>query len=719
MKSPRLDWRGMGFALLLAIRAGAAEYYVATDGNDQSTGVLNAPFATLTKAFKVAGAGDTIFLRGGTYRELVQVTSGGGAPGAYLTLKAYEGEAPVVKGSDLVSGWEPHEGAIWKKTGWQIRSQQVFCNDQCLQQIGVPSPNYTSSYYTPVGSGISDMYPGTFYYDSAATTLYVWLPDGSDPNLATMEASTKIGLLWLEVAFVQVKGIQFRHANSSRDRPAGIAVVLGPDSVIENCDIQWCDFAGLELRDRCVAQNCNISNNGDVGVGAGGRSDFVVRRCVIRGNNYRHFPTGWHAGGLKFVPNANGTVEECDVSDNYGNAIWFDWCKSGKPIVIRGNFINGNLKTAILIEGSADALVYNNQLVGNRERGLYISGSDRVKFYHNTVIGTSGFAAVSLGGVPRTGCSLTHNEVLNNIVSGSTCMFDLLVPPENGGDIVGNISNFNCVFRNGDPLRLNAWGPTWPDLTSWRSATGLDLDSISENPQFVLSTPEDYSTSEMSPVVDRGISLPEVTEDIRGLERPQGGGPDMGAYEASWQDLQAPVAPQNLSVTAVGWNSFQLDWAASSDNVGVAYYDVYRDGVRYATSTGTAFDDAGLPELRTFQYFVVAIDQSGLTSGTSNIVTVSTGSPPDQTPPTIPQRVNAVAKSGSSIAVSWDASTDNVGVVKYSIYRNDVKISETNATWFTDTGLRGKTAYNYKVSALDAAGNESGLSKAKPTKTAP
>ena len=719
MRSPRLGWCGIGFALLLSIRSVAAEYYVATDGSDQAAGTaVDMPFATLTKAFKVAGPGDAIFLRGGTYRELVQVSSGGGAPGAYLTVQAYNQEVPVIKGSNLVSGWEPHEGAIWKKTGWQIRSHQVFCNDQWLQEIGLPSPNYTSS-YVPVGTGLSDMYPGSFYYDSSATTLYVWLPDGSDPNLSTMEVSSKIGLLWMEVPFVHVKGLKFRHSNSSRDVPGGIAVILGPDSVIEDCDIQWCDFEGLELRDRCVAQNCIISNNGDVGVGAGGRSDFVVRRCVIQGNNYRNFKTGWHAGGMKFVPNANGTVEECDVSNNNGNAIWFDWCKNGKPIVIRGNFVSGNLKTAIFIEGSADALVYNNQLVGNRERGLYISGSDRVKFYHNTVVGTSGFAAVSLGGVPRTGCSLTNNEVLNNIVSGNTCLYDLLVPPENGGDVVGNVSNFNCLFRNGDPLRLNAWGPTWPDLASWRNATGLDLDSISENPQFMLATPEDFSTSPMSPVVDRGVSLPEVIEDIRGLSRPQGGGPDMGAYETSWQDLQAPAAPQNLTVTALGWNSFQLAWNASSDNVGVAYYDIYRDGVRYATSTETVFCDSNLPELRTFQYFIVAIDQAGLTSSTSNVVAVSTGSAPDTIPPTVPQKVNAVPQSASSIAVSWEASKDNVGVVKYKIYRNDVKIAETAATWFTDTGLRPKSAYNYKISALDAAGNESGLSKAKPVKTAP
>lgn len=77
----------------------------------------------------------------------------------------------------------------------------------------------------------------------------------------------------------------------------------------------------------------------------------------------------------------------------------------------------------------------------------------------------------------------------------------------------------------------------------------------------------------------------------------------------------------------------------------------------------------------------------------------------DTTPPTVPTNVNAVAQSASSVLVNWTASTDNVGVTGYEIYRNGAKVGTAASTSFTDTGLTADTAYEYTVKAFDAAGN--------------
>jgi hypothetical protein len=69
-----------------------------------------------------------------------------------------------------------------------------------------------------------------------------------------------------------------------------------------------------------------------------------------------------------------------------------------------------------------------------------------------------------------------------------------------------------------------------------------------------------------------------------------------------------------------------------------------------------------------------------------------------------------VGQSPTSILVSWTASTDNVGVTGYKIYRNGSQIDTTASTSYTNTGLSGSTSYSYKVSAYDAAGNNSGQS---------
>ena len=70
----------------------------------------------------------------------------------------------------------------------------------------------------------------------------------------------------------------------------------------------------------------------------------------------------------------------------------------------------------------------------------------------------------------------------------------------------------------------------------------------------------------------------------------------------------------------------------------------------------------------------------------------------------------ATAQTSAQIALSWDASTDNVAVTGYNIYRGGVKVGQVVTPGYNDSGLTAMTLYNYKVSALDAAGNESAQS---------
>lgn len=81
----------------------------------------------------------------------------------------------------------------------------------------------------------------------------------------------------------------------------------------------------------------------------------------------------------------------------------------------------------------------------------------------------------------------------------------------------------------------------------------------------------------------------------------------------------------------------------------------------------------------------------------------------ETTPPSVPQSLQAVALSESEIRLSWNASTDNVGVAGYRVYRNGACIATTsaNTTVFTDTSLKPNTGYTYSVSAFDTAGNKS------------
>ncbi|WP_238654754.1 carbohydrate binding domain-containing protein [Paenibacillus piscarius] len=84
----------------------------------------------------------------------------------------------------------------------------------------------------------------------------------------------------------------------------------------------------------------------------------------------------------------------------------------------------------------------------------------------------------------------------------------------------------------------------------------------------------------------------------------------------------------------------------------------------------------------------------------------------DTQAPSAPTNVTATVQNASSALVSWTASTDNVGVTGYEIYRNGVKIGTSATTSFTDNGLVGSTNYSYTIKAYDAAANLSAFSAA-------
>ncbi len=169
-----------------------------------------------------------------------------------------------------------------------------------------------------------------------------------------------------------------------------------------------------------------------------------------------------------------------------------------------------------------------------------------------------------------------------------------------------------------------------------------------------------------------------------------------------------PSPPSNLTATVITTTSIHLTWTASTDNVGVIGYRIYRDTVQIGTSIGTDFTDSGLSPNTTYTYEVSAFDLSGNESARSSPpLHVTTGADIEApTPPT-----NVIGTPGlTQVFLTWTASTDNVGVALYLIFRNGLPIGTSTGTTFTDIGLTYNTIYYYEISAFDAAGNESSRS---------
>jgi hypothetical protein len=194
-------------------------------------------------------------------------------------------------------------------------------------------------------------------------------------------------------------------------------------------------------------------------------------------------------------------------------------------------------------------------------------------------------------------------------------------------------------------------------------------------------------------------------------------------------DTSAPTTPGNLdwtaSIRADGTPFVFLSWTASSDNVGVTTYDVYRNGIRLGGSccsflSDSSFVDNSATANTTYQYYVVARDAAGNVSTASNTITVHVPNPPppsDTIPPTVSwlnplegQQLSGTIKDTGTCRVN---ASDNLGVDHVNFYLDNLLITtDTTQTYGCtfDTTTVSNGPHVLKATAYDAAGNNASAS---------
>ncbi len=176
-------------------------------------------------------------------------------------------------------------------------------------------------------------------------------------------------------------------------------------------------------------------------------------------------------------------------------------------------------------------------------------------------------------------------------------------------------------------------------------------------------------------------------------------------------DAQAPTisCPANIVVTApVGQNTATVDpgFATAFDNCSST------------TVTGARSDRQALNAPYPVGVTTItwtALDGAGNQASCPQTVTVNPAA--DTQPPTAPTDLRSTGQTATTIALAWNAATDNVGVTGYRVFRNGAQVGATTGTTFTDGGLTRSTRYSYYVKAVDAAGNVSAASNTITVRT--
>jgi len=563
----KVAWLAGGLVLLLctAAPAGGAVYHVAQQdpkASDDNPGTEAEPWKTITRCLKELKAGDTVVVKKGIYREelimprkdwdwkgTVRPAFRSGTDYAHMiTFLAQPGDEVVIQGSDVVTGWKPYKDRIYVREDWPVNTQQVFCDGVLLQQIAGTMPKMLMDVWKGrKGEGLKDMAAGSFFYDLKEKKLYVWLPDGSDPNQHVMEVSVREFLFSLDADFVRVSGFRMRHATISSTVNWASVGINGANNILENCEITWTDFVGLSVGGRNnTILACRMNHHGNSGIGSGGSGHRFIR-CETSYCNYRRFDPGWHAGGVKIIPYSTDILMTGHLAAyNEGDGIWFDW--GNFNVTIENCISHHNRGAGIFYEVSERGTIRNNVCYENESRGVYLSNSSDCQvlhnvFYHN---GMSGVACVGVDRAgPPFGAERTHRlPAANNVIWGNifvdNCHPDLcpkqadgrkeawdtrpeLILPEEWEGNTGNVSDCNLFYRS--PNRVMHFWKGWhvtpfKDLADWQARTGNDRHSIIAQPLFMDAAKRDFRPAKGSPAI--GLVLPRMggIRDVEGTLRP-------------------------------------------------------------------------------------------------------------------------------------------------------------------------------------------------------
>jgi acid phosphatase type 7 len=249
------------------------------------------------------------------------------------------------------------------------------------------------------------------------------------------------------------------------------------------------------------------------------------------------------------------------------------------------------------------------------------------------------------------------------------------------------------------PYRVDlSWSPSTDDVGVARYDVyreGVRIDTVPSGTAYADTTVHPASTYSYT------------VEAIDTAGQPSG---QSDAVSASTPADQHPSVPGDVRATAVSSTRVDVSWSASSDDVRVAGYDVYRDGARLASvADATTYSDASARPATTYSYTVEAIDSAGQGSGQSAGAPVTT---PDHAP-TAPTGVTATAVSSTRVDLTWSESTDDVGVRGYDVLRDGVVLATVGpVTSTSDTTVKAGTRYSYQIRAIDTADQRSALSAA-------
>ncbi len=188
-------------------------------------------------------------------------------------------------------------------------------------------------------------------------------------------------------------------------------------------------------------------------------------------------------------------------------------------------------------------------------------------------------------------------------------------------------------------------------------------------------------------------------------------------YVKAGLDIVLPSKPGNAAIVKNGVNDVTLKWDKASDDALLSGYNIYIDGIKNNDEPvkNLEYKATGLRANTEYTITVRAVDEYGNKSHPSDLITFTTYEEDNQVP-SIPDGLVQADATGMAIKLAWNPSTDNTEIRGYNIYfqgeTEPINESPIRDTSYFVIELDEETGYNFVVTAIDAAYNESGPSDA-------
>lgn len=330
----------------------AANYYISTSGNDDNPGSQSQPWRTIQKGVNTIVAGDTLYIRGGTYSEAVTISSGGSG-GNYKTIQSYSGETAVLDGQNSITrGIDISNGVNYVKIigleirnykNWGIASWYGHANSYItIQNCDIHDNGGGTSAWPAYEGGITfhgesqtvsniiidnnkihhNYRPGIFMY-TAGTGIMNNITISNNiiyRNPKTMLAQSDVYALW--IAGLTNSSIHDNYIYFSQKSSRGEQGVQ--NNIFYNNVFAYSGFSGLDLNDNCTGNT--VKNNVFAYNGYHGANPKTNSNNNVYYNNifYRNNGSGLYGLYTSTGLQSQNNIYEggCGISAVYNDTAW-------------------------------------------------------------------------------------------------------------------------------------------------------------------------------------------------------------------------------------------------------------------------------------------------------------------------------------------------------------------------------------------------------------